>query len=209
MSRSRPSSSPAARSWIRAALLLIVVGVAGAACEPPRSAKPIGTPAALDERLIGVWSARLPGGSDALLEIAPHVGGADLLLVGTDESGLIPMHFDLTPGEASGVHYWNLREKRMAGDFSEKFELGANYLFVKYQLGKSGALTIWYMDDEPVKKAIEAGTLAGTTGPDFVRITDEPAKILAMAEASDRTQLWSKLGTFHRAKITFPRNPPR
>ncbi len=190
-------------------MVLIVFAVAGTACEPPRSAKPIGSPAALDPRLIGVWSARLSGGSDALLEIAPHAGGADLLLVGTDESGLIPMHFDLTPGVANGVHYWNLREKRMLGSFSEKFELGADYLFVKFQLGKSGALTIWYMDDEPAKKAIEAGTLAGTTGPDFVHITDEPAKILAMAAAADPTQLWSKLGTFHRAKITFPRNPPK
>lgn len=191
---------------LRVAVGLLVAFALG--CEPPRSTKPIGAPAPFDKRLSGVWSARLGGGSDALLEIAPHAGGADFLLVGTDESGLIPLHFDLTPGEVDGVHYWNLREKRMAGWFSEKFDLGADYVFVKWQLGKSGTLTLWYMDDEPAKRAIEAGTLAGTTGPDFVRITDEPAKILEMAAKADPQKLWTKLATFHRAKITFPRTPP-
>lgn len=175
------------------------------ACEPPRSAKPIGTPVALDKRLAGLWAARLSGGGEGLLEIAPHEGGGDVLFFGPDVSGVVTMHFDATPGDAGGVHYLNLREKTFPSSFSDKFQLGSDYVFAKYQLTKSGALELWYMDDEVAKQAIEAGTLAGTTGPDFVRITDEPAKILEMAAHADPAKLWSKMATFCRVKVELPR----
>lgn len=190
-------------------IVCALIALLVASCEPPRSAKPIGAQAPFDARLAGVWAARLDGGSEALLQIAPHPGGADLLLSGTDESGLVTMHFDVTAGAAGGIHYLNLREKHFASVFSDKFELGADYLFSKYELSTSGALTIWYMDDEVAKQAIEAGTLAGTTGPDFVRITDEPAKILELVAKADPAKLWSKLATFRHVKIVYPTAPPK
>ena len=181
-----------------AGLLALLLGLA---CEPPRSAKPIGTPAKLDPRALGLWSARMDDGDTGYLEIAAHEGGADLLLFASNSDGVMTLHSDAAPADVGGVHYLNLREKRMASGFSDKFELGADYIFVKYGITKSGTLELWYMDDEVAKKAIEAGTLAGTTGPDFVRITDEPPKILEMIAKAKPDDLWVKLAPkFQRVK---------
>lgn len=185
--------------------LLVVAALVAPGCEPPRTTKPLGERAALDQRLAGLWVAQSRDGN-VLLYVTPHENGGDLLLVVPEKDGVSALHFDVAPGNVGAVQYLNLRPKRFASAFGGRFDLEPDYIVAKHDLAANGSLTLSWMDEEVPKKAIEDGTLAGSVTEQGIRITDEAAKVLAVIERADPTKVWATLeATFWPVRLDAAR----
>ncbi len=157
-----------------------LAGLAGltlASCEPPRADHPLSDPhsAKLDARLVGMWSGHTTNKSDSksgndksqkedVVDVlvmpvtdatdanskgAP--GQFDLVLVGHDSHGAEVITFRGFATQLGGKSYLNLREKSFSGAYASKTTFTDHYIFARYELGKDGALTLFTMDETPVK----------------------------------------------------------
>ncbi len=190
---------------LRAILLLALA----ASCEPPRAKNPLSDfqAAKRDARLSGVWVGRVGDDDSALITFVPRDGARfDVVLVGNDhDKGAFVLTFEGFPSLIGGKSYFNLRAKSFSGDYAEKSSVAERWIFARYEFAKDGALTIWNMDDEPVKVAINAGKLDGKAGSGEVEITASSAKLAAYVTTADPTTLFKKFGTFNRVAVEFPK----
>jgi hypothetical protein len=171
--------------------LLIVL----AACEPPESKNPLSDPAAAkpDARLIGLWVSH-KNDEDGYLHIVPAKGAAvDLVLVVPDkDNGAATLHFTAFPSTIGGKTYLNVRKKTFTDKWSDHFEVAPSYFFVRYSFAKDGALSLAYMDDDVVKKAIAARSLAGEVGA-AVKITADSAALASFIQKATEPKLFAEL----------------
>jgi hypothetical protein len=187
---------------------LIALTLFWACCEPPRSKNPLTPPEAAkpDARMAGVWAGRLGERDEALLRVVPREGARfDLVLVGQDRaSGAVVLAFEGFPSTIAGRSYLNLRSKTYLGDYAEKTQIAESWIFARYEVTRDGALTLWQMEDEPVKAAIAAHQLAGQTA-DRVEITASSSELAAYVARADAATLWRRLGTFKRLRVEYPK----
>ena len=180
--------------------LLICVGAVGS-CEPPKSKNPLSAPASAkaDLRLNGLWRGDV-NGSFVSLHVVPKEGAAiDLVLVGEDGTkGAFGLTFDAFPSNIGGQSYLNLRAKTFKGEYADSAEIGSEYIFAAYEIGKNGALMIGNMSAKLVEDAIKAGTLKGTSDERVVHLTAESSALAAFVQSADASKLFDKPWTFKR-----------
>jgi len=190
-------------SNLRFALCAGLLAVGVASCGPPESQNPLSDPAQAkpDARLTGLWSGEVEN-SPATLQFFPKQGPfLDVVLTGNDgEKGASVLVFDAFPTLLNGKTYLNLRAKSFRGLYSESFEIGAAYLFVRYDIAKDGSLTLLPMDDEPVKVAVAAGKLKGTVKENSVKLTASTKELAEYVRTADPERLFKKLATFRKLK---------
>jgi hypothetical protein len=189
---------------------LIALILLWASCEPPRSKHPLSAPEAAkpDARMAGLWAGRLGEGDEALLRVVPRDGARfDLVLIGQDRAnGAVVIAFEGFPSTIAGKSYLNLRAKTFVGEYAEKTQVAERWIFARYEVARDGALTLWQMEDEPVKAAIEAHKLEGKAA-DRVEITAPSAQLAEFVSSADSSTLWSRVGTFKRLHVEYPKPP--
>lgn len=194
---------------LRPRLAALLFAAALCSCVPPESVHPLSDPAQQkpDPRLSGTFTGDL-NGSRTVLHLFPKTGPyLDLVLVGDDgEKGGVVLTFDAFPSTIGGRTYLNLRHKKFLAPYADGTEIVPGYIFARYEVRKDGTLTLWTMDETLVKKAVEAGTLAGSVGERAVQLTASTAELSAFVAGADDALLFSKLGTF---KKTAARILPR
>src|SRR5262245_29523811 len=140
------------------ALLLI------ASCEPPESTQPLSDAAAAkaDPRLSGSFSARIKD-ADCILHLMPGKGAStDLVLVVHEkDKGAFVLHWQAFPTTLGGKTYLNLQRKIFTDRYAEKFDLSSSFIFARYAVGKDGSVSLWTVEEDPLKQAIAAHTLDG------------------------------------------------
>ncbi|MHB8877885.1 MAG: hypothetical protein ACYC8T_29680, partial [Myxococcaceae bacterium] len=176
--------------------LVALCAAAVASCGPPESKNPLSDPAQarVDPRLTGLWAGEV-NGSAATLQFFPKKGAyVDVVLVGDDgDKGAAVLTFDAFPTALAGKSYLNLRAKTFAGPYGENPSLAAEYIFARYEVGKDGALTLWTMDDAPVKAAVKAGKLKGTAGESTAKLTASTAELAEFVRGTDGEKLFTRL----------------
>ncbi len=172
----------------------------------PTATNPLGSleKATPEERLVGTWYGK--SGEDQVFLHFVQGKGAEMQIVEVDHEKKGEAHttlyhaFPTTIGEN---HYLNVHEGKQvrAGPAVEQ------YYFVRYQLSKSGLLSLSLMTDTSAVKAIANGKIKGkVTGADTareVKITDSTEHLAAFLGKGDPDLIFDqKFGTFK--KVTLP-----
>lgn len=179
-------------------------------CVPSESVNPLSDPngAKADARLEGLWVGQDPDGDTHFFHfIHKESGTADLVLVipdGKDGAGVL--HYDFFTTVLDGSSYMNLRAKSSPDPLNAPYTTAPAYIFAKYEIAKDGSLTIGYMDDELVKKAIDAESLDGIT-EGKVRITATTDKLAAFVRSADVSKLFVDMGTFRKLEMPVSAAP--
>ncbi len=198
----------------RAAALVAAV-VALSSCEPPKSKHPLTElkSAVADPKLAGVWSGQVgKDGSKMTLSIFPREGALfDAVLVGDDgDKGAVVLTYEGFPSVVAGKKYWNLRAKTFEGDYAERSKVSDAFIFVRYEVGKDGSLSLWQMDDGPVEAAVKAGTLEGVIGEKApVQLTASSEKLAAFVASPAGDKSFTPFATLKRAKLDYPKLPAK
>jgi hypothetical protein len=182
---------------MRIALALFLL----AACEPPESTQPLSDPAAAkaDPHLSGHFAGRV-NDADCFLHLAPGKGAAtDLVLVVHEkDKGAFVLHWQAFPTTLGGKTYLNLQRKTFPDRYGEKFDLSPGFIFARYAVGKDGSITLWQMQEEPLKAAIAAHALDGEVKDDNVFLRAPTPRLAAFVEKADPQKLFKLFGSFHR-----------
>jgi hypothetical protein len=198
----KPHSTLCYRERYHEAMRILSLLMVLAACEPPDSKNPLSDPAAAkpDPRLTGLWISH-KNNEDSYLHVVPGKGATvDLVLVVPDkDKGAATLHFTAFPSVIGGKSYLNLRKKSFTDKWSDHFEVSPTYFFVRYSFAKDGALSLAYMDDDVVKQAIAAKSLAGEISP-AVKITADSAALAGFIQKSTDPKLFSELETPFRKR---------
>jgi hypothetical protein len=172
---------------MRAFRVLFAIAFAAAVAACASTKHPVGISAGpqTDARLLGVWKGTDPDEGNAIyVFILPQRDGDDLQALGAS-----PMHGDdkggwanlsLTVGRA-GEH--RFLSARMLFDNGKPAKPGEDYIPVLYRID-GDTLHILHADVEALKRAVEAGELAGQVTGSSVVITAEPAALDAYMAAN-------------------------
>ena len=180
---------------------LALAALAVGTCEPARFAGPVAAlgSAKSDARLAGVWSGHSASGETLFLHVVPHGTEMDLVLVGTDAPGAMVLHYQGHAASFGNLNLLGLRSKRFPDPLREKFELSADWIWVKYALGSDGALQLSWVTSEGMSKAIAIGALKGSlTKAGVARVSDSPTKIVTYLASATDTNLWSAFEPLRR-----------
>ncbi len=196
------------RALRNAGIAAVGLLVLGFSCEPPKSKNPLSPPGStLDARLVGVWSGHFGEGAEATLTILPR-GGArfDLVLLGNDATkGAVVLAFEGFSSTIAGKSYWNLRAKSYGDDYAGTVQVADDYIFARWEIARSGALTVWQMDGDPASAAVQAGALEGTQAAGAAVLLSAPSEKLAAFVASPAGQKsFIHSGTFKRTGTRVP-----
>jgi hypothetical protein len=196
-----------------AALAFVGLSLLGASCEPPRSKNPIGDPkkAVADSHLIGTWGGRTDDNSKSTLTFLPREGGlVDLVLVGNDDTkGAVVLAFEAVPAKVGNKSYFSLRSKTYADDYAGTVKVSDDYIFVRYELSKSGAMTIALMDEANVETAVKSGALEGSALEGKpVMLTASSEKLAAFVSSPAGDKAYKPFGVFKKANINYPAPDP-
>lgn len=185
------------RAWL--GLLLVVPLLGLSACTPEsRNTLPDENRIAPDARLLGQWRAE-PDSDDFRIHVSRR-DGLEFSVATTETVG---------GGAARRIHKveYRLRAFDVGGrSILAVQELGRDpaWRFVIYRLSGDDSVTLFTMDESPVRQLIEAGRLPGTVSgaaADFaeVMITASPARLVALIRDEDAARLFStRLGPFVR-----------
>ncbi len=170
-------------------------------CGPPVSKKPL-TPAAkavADKALLGHWRGQVAGepGEDAkavTLDVVVKAGGVMTFTLPPDTKNDRPLVFEGHVSEVGPLHLLNLSDHTDPKDPADEF------ILVRYEVDRAGALTVWMLSEAPLEKAIKSGALKGTFegSPPSAVITDEPANTVAFLRKGKPAELFEKFAVFHR-----------
>lgn len=196
------------RPWL---WMLFAVAVLGA-CKPPKFVHPLLplTQAKADERLAGTWRGRTVEGSDPVVLYVVQRAGAlvDVVLLGDDgEKGAVNLHFEGFPTSLDGRTYLNLRRKTFAAEYGEKPQVDKLYLLVRYELAADGSLTLSLLEEEPLKKAVKTGALAGKLEGDDVTVTAESGQLAAFFRKGDPAKLFAAFARLEKLAPPAVREP--
>lgn len=173
-------------------------------CAPSESVNPLSDPngAKADARLEGLWAGQDDDGETNFFHFSHKEDGtADLVLViPNDKDGAGVLHYELFTTVLDGSSYMNLRAKSSPDPLNAPYTIAPVYIFAKYELDKDAALTIWYMDDELVRKAIDSDLLDGTT-EGKVRTSATTDKLAAFVRSADPAKLFVQLGTYRKLEL--------
>jgi hypothetical protein len=196
-------------------LVALVLG-AGApqlfsSCDPAELKHPLSDPAQSkpDAKLLGNWAGRV-GETESLVSFSTRKDDnlMDVVVLARSDEGLMTLAYQASTSTVGGKTYLNLKSKHFTDALENKYELSPNYILVRYEFGKDGSLSLAYLVDEEVKKAIEAGTLHGEVGKTIVLDDDVPALTTFLAKADDKT-FGPFGGAFKKTKIDFGKPPPK
>jgi hypothetical protein len=179
---------------------VLAAALALAACEPPESTQPLSAfaGAKADPRLSGTFTGRV-NDADCFVHLMPGKGATtDLVLVVHEkDKGAFTLHWQAFATTVGGKSYLNLQRKTFPDRYAEKFDLSPGFIFARYELEKDGSLTLWTMQEDPLKAAIAAHTLDGVVDGDNVKLRASSAKLAAFVEKSD-AKLFKRFGSFRR-----------
>jgi hypothetical protein len=186
---------------ILAAMLAALAGCLPVSQNPlssPDTAKP-------DARLAGLWYGK-SGEDTVFLHFVP-TDGAKMDIVEVDhekQHGASTNIYTMFPSVIDDYRYLNVQEKK-----------GSNksWYLARYRIGGSGDLTIWFLSEKPVAKAVKAEKLAGkivekepvngVLANREITVTASTEKLAAYVRKCDPEILFAeKFGTFK--KVTLP-----
>jgi hypothetical protein len=170
-----------------------------AACEPPESDHPLSDPASAkpDPRLPGHFFGRV-NDADCFVHLVAAGGAAvDLVMVVHEkDKGAFVLHWQGFPTTIGGKTYLNLQRKTFSDRYGEKFDLSPGYIFARYSVAKDGSLTLWSMEEEPLKRALAAHTLDGEIKNDNIFLHAPSARLAGFVEKEEK--LFKLFGSFRR-----------
>ncbi len=140
---------------LRLAFLAALALADSPSCQPAKAKEPLAgmEPA---PALSGNWIGSLRE-DPVFLHVYPLKNGElDLVLVGGDDKTAAVLHYQ---ARASGGKYLSLRAKTFADPLTSDFQLSPSWTFAKYEIGKDGTLSLYWLSEEglakrPLQKAI-------------------------------------------------------
>jgi hypothetical protein len=172
-------------------------------CGPPVSEKPLTPPeqSVADKALLGHWRGEVVGdeGAEAKnvkLDVVVKSGGVMRLTLSPAKKKDTPLVMEGHVSEVGPLHLLNLR------DMTDPKFPGQDFTLARYEVDKSGTLTVWVMAEEPLAQAFKSGALKGVMegSPPSPRITDAPAAVMAFIRKGKPGELFEKFAEFHREK---------
>lgn len=165
---------------------LSVVALALTSCGVPLSVQPLVPPneGVLDRALLGTWEGSDSKGEHLTLSLEVKSGA--VLRVTLPRGSETPVVLEAHACKLGDTSYLNAR-------FLDEGE-PSHWLIVRYQVAKDGTLTLWTMDDAPVREALAAGTLKGKSAgdpPDYL-ITDSVEKLRAFVRTHGVFEMFGK-----------------
>lgn len=151
----------------RAAALCCTLALA--ACFPPVTTHPVGTPEKPDPALAGLWKATMsqsdPGENQAYFHFVPRTDGTLLVVIVSAHSkdGDV-MAAKTTTTRIGNAHYMNATLLAVDKDKNDTDEMPPGTMPVFYRLDDARHLTLCLMDEDKTKAAINAHKIKGTVG---------------------------------------------
>ncbi len=187
------------RPWLCAVALGVLLS-----CGPPVSKQPLTPPekSAPDKALLGHWVGHgLEGDAkedkEVELDVTVKEGGVMSFRMPPEKPDGHPLVFIGHASQLSSMKVLNLLDR------TEGQEPAQEYIFIRYELGKDGGLTMWMLREEPLEQAIKSGALKGKVegSPSSVTLTDEPAALVRFFEKAKKDELFGKFAVFHRVAV--------
>ena len=172
-----------------------------AGCLPVTSKTPVGTTVGLgaDETLIGTWIGHSEDEKDkgvAYFHFLPSKDGATItalmVTIGDGKSDSDWTSFAVSTARLGAHHYMNAVETSEDGKPADDQFKNANIPLL-YSFGRHHTLTLYLLDEDKVKEAIQAGKIAGTIEPgNFadVKITADAAALDAFMATPEAAKLF-------------------
>lgn len=142
------------------------------ACLPPATTHPVGTTVGLhnDPALVGLWRARMENGSSgergAYFHFLPKTDGTltvVLVQAGNQPDGDWSVA-TITTAALGANHFFNAK-LTVTSDKSDTEDTTPNTMPMLYRFDGPRHLTLFFMDEDATKAAIQSGVIKGTVEP--------------------------------------------
>lgn len=164
-----------------------------------------------DNSLAGAWYGVIDG-KDVYLHIIPipeagpqtkawselvHVVHPQRGASGKGEDAILLHMF---PTAAEGKKFMNVLFRRPQSSENGLYRMEEYYWFWKYDVSKEGVLTVWELDDETVRLAIEDGKLKGRYRKVSLYLEDSSENMLAYLRSDEGEKAFRLYGQFKRIR---------
>ncbi len=176
-----------------------------------KSGLPLSRPenAQADKSLAGAWRAVIED-RDVYLHIIPypddepklkawmqlvHVAHPKSGSAGKGEDAIL---LNMFPTAAGGRKFMNVLFRRPQQTGEASYDVEEYYWFWKYELSKEGVLTVWELDDETIRLAIENEKLKGRYRKISIYLEDSSENILAYLLSEEGEKAFRLYGRFKK-----------
>jgi hypothetical protein len=172
------------------------------ACLPPATTHPVGTTVGLrnDPALTGLWRAKMQNGDsgkrDAYFHFLPRLdGGITVVLVQAGEKPDGDWSVaSITTAILGPNHFFNAK-LTVTGDKADAEDAMPNTMAMLYRFDGSRRLTLFFMNEDATKAAIQSGVIKGTIEPGQfgdATITADPKSLDAFMATKKAAALFSE-----------------
>ena len=162
-----------------------------------------------DRALAGAWRAVIDG-KDVYLHIIPlpedHPEKAWMQLAhvvqppnGSTGRGEDAILLNMFPTAVKGRKFMNVLFRKSHEAKDGRCEMEEYYWFWKYELSRDGVLTVWELEEEPIRLALEDGKLKGTY-KNSVSLEDSSENILAFLLSDEGEKAFHLYGKFKKIR---------
>jgi hypothetical protein len=163
-----------------------------------------------DSSIIGAWHAVIDG-MDVYLHIIPHTGVTDskawMRVVhvvhtknGTAGKDVEPLSLNMFPTAAGGKKFMNVLFRKQQASANGRCEVEEYYWFWKYDVSGEGVLTVWELDEETLRLALEDKKLKGRYRKVSVYLEDSSENILAYFRSAEGEKAFRVYGQFKKVR---------
>lgn len=162
-----------------------------------------------DNSLAGVWHAVIEG-RDVYLHVIPedwpnakawmllvHVAHPESGAVGKGEDAQLLYMF---PTVVEGKKFMNVLFRKPQAKGGGLYEMEEYYWFWKYEVSRDGVLTVWELDDETLRLAIEDKKLKGIYRKASIYLEDSSENLLAYFRSPKGEKAFRIYGQFKKIR---------